>query len=732
MAEGRRRPSIVIPEKKRDEDLKSSPEEISSAESSASPSSPISPASPDFSPLPSLSSSVIQSSLVSSPPPIDKDKAFARYEVSDAPLTLISVSTGKKFNLLSKLEGRGQAGMGGFYDYVDDKTGKTITMLIKNDPAWLVVQEASIRPLLGLVPPELRKTMNVADCETFETPDGRRIVASVQPKLPNAKQLTEMMTGEKRDPATLFSVESKNEENIAKFLKSLDRPLKKELAAALFISNMGGNESVHTGQLMTTLDEADRITGICGIDQGAAGRFAIIINVTDDITAGKNSRHYQGGVFEGQFRKDYLSYYMQDPDIQADYFQLCIRTKPLTEDTVSKACAVRHQESLSHLPEEIRTLATQKILHKIYAKKCKPEQLEQKLNRIVENIIDEKKDAKIDKADLLAQIAEMKKSNGKLTKDFDLIFKELIRYITERRIHATRQSALKQMDTLINQFNEIVQLHKISLSTSIANIIKNDIFSQDDLSLVPDLLPTITLLITLENSKNNLSVLFKVLAHMHAAIGWLELSSPLQKADQSNLLKQIETLQKIIKLKQEQPIPPNSLKPIIEIILKEEKEAKPQDLLTHLTILEKTAELRELPYAVKVYENYAKSYPTDDKKDEQVSLLNLMEVLEKILKLKAEFTKEYAGFKGLQKKRDKSNEVKFADDILQHIDSILQEPDKSKIIANITKLASIQDPESFSEPKLLKSLGAFRKLAEENLTLSSLDKDAKQELKSSS
>lgn len=130
----------------------------------------------------------------------------------------------------------------------------------------------------------------------------------------------EFILKRKRDPKTFWSEESKNQEAIATCISTMTEPVKKQLAKAIFLSQLNGDESLHIGQFMVSFGQDREITGIVKVDFGALGRWAGKRLNEKDFDIFTTSQAYTKTI--SQLGNDYVSYLLQDDTIRKELVRL--------------------------------------------------------------------------------------------------------------------------------------------------------------------------------------------------------------------------------------------------------------------------------------------------------------------------------------------------------------------------------------------------------------------------
>ncbi|CDZ79253.1 hypothetical protein BN59_03571 [Legionella massiliensis] len=237
------------------------------------------------------------------------------------------------------LPGRGQAGAAGFYAPGGDKNRQ---VLIKEDDPGTCFAESMV---VAYLPGEqvgtqiLQASIGLVDGQTVSIQPRFMLSAEDQANGREIAAFDKVVFGRKRDPKTLFSEESRNANKIKETIGRMTPEVKKQLAAAIYMSQLNGDESLHIGQFMV-VTEGDKITKISRIDFGALGRFA---HARTDFDPLHTSELYQNS---GQFGKDYVSYLLQDDEVKKyllDYW------KKTDVDEVVKQVSDRFDEQVKNL-----------------------------------------------------------------------------------------------------------------------------------------------------------------------------------------------------------------------------------------------------------------------------------------------------------------------------------------------------------------------------------------------
>jgi len=254
------------------------------------------------------------------------------------------------FSWVESLIGRGQAGVAGFYK---EKVSKK-QYLIKQDKLATCVLEGSAGFAEYLIPhgrPGLKSAVNFAYASRWkQTPDAKEVAVTVQPRLEGYQPWAEVMTGKRRKAKSPISFEALNRTTIRGSIRHMSRQAKYELATAIYLSEVVGDESLHVGQFMVQVGADGLIGHITRVDFGARERFAALRMQNKDNHPGETSTPYRKS---GQFGKSYICYLLRDPDIRAKYLELWARDINNPEELAKRNReAVRGQ--LNNIPEADR------------------------------------------------------------------------------------------------------------------------------------------------------------------------------------------------------------------------------------------------------------------------------------------------------------------------------------------------------------------------------------------
>jgi len=209
------------------------------------------------------------------------------------------------------LEGRGQPGFAGFFEY---HLGQ---LLIKVDDSATCVMEGSAGFAQSVIPKGYESSVNFAHAGTLNSINGKEAI-SIQKKAEGYQPWDEVVYGHKRNPKTPISYEWWHEDKIRTNINNMHENARFQLAIAIFISTLVGDESLHVGQFMAKTDNSGQVTDIMRIDFGARERFALHRLETEDFKH-ETSVAYNSS---GQFGKDYISYLLAHPDIKQKYLKL--------------------------------------------------------------------------------------------------------------------------------------------------------------------------------------------------------------------------------------------------------------------------------------------------------------------------------------------------------------------------------------------------------------------------
>ena len=221
------------------------------------------------------------------------------------------------------LSNRGQPGMAGFYQSKDTQKSYLIK---EDDPGTCFAESLAIThdPFTQTKEPD-RAPIIQASIGVMEREGKPPTTVSIQDKFiaPNNDKVMPFdlyVFGRRRVPKALVSDEYMNQKTISEKIGALSDEVKMQLARAIYISQLNGDESLHVGQFMISVNKAHEVTSIARIDFGALGRYAESRTKFDVL---RTSKQYAES---GQFRKDYVSYLLQDKNIQKKVIDLWKQT----------------------------------------------------------------------------------------------------------------------------------------------------------------------------------------------------------------------------------------------------------------------------------------------------------------------------------------------------------------------------------------------------------------------
>ncbi|MDP3559692.1 MAG: hypothetical protein Q8R79_05010 [Legionellaceae bacterium] len=222
----------------------------------------------------------------------------------------ITLSDDKQYSFVAALKGRGQAGVAGFY-----KSPESNVYLVKEDDPATCVAESLALSRHDFDPNFTEEEAIIhADITMVKKEEGSKI-ASIQPGFqtsPNEKMIgfDLLCLGHKRNPKTTESEEFQNIAGINAVIDAMSDEVKEQLAEAIFLSQLNGDESLHTAQFMVSVNDKNEISKIQRIDFGALGRYAA--DRQGQETLFNTSTQYKNKLFT-QFKNDYVSYLLQNP-----------------------------------------------------------------------------------------------------------------------------------------------------------------------------------------------------------------------------------------------------------------------------------------------------------------------------------------------------------------------------------------------------------------------------------
>lgn len=264
--------------------------------------------------------------------------------------TLVTLDRQITLERVKILEGRGQAGLAAFYKDVSSNK----EYLIKEDEIEVCLMEGSAGFAKKNIPLGFETCVNFAISGTLQAEHENKSI-SIQDKLCKSIPWDVMIYGKKRNPKTLISQELKNQEKIQENINNMSNEVQMQLAIAIYISTLVGDESLHTGQFMVELNQDHEIQKITRIDLGARERFALERSECEDFchTTSKSYCRF------GQFGKDYVAYLLKNPDVYAKYLQLWLHTKNIDE----LICEVGSEfdKQFEKIPQEKNQEAKEKV-----------------------------------------------------------------------------------------------------------------------------------------------------------------------------------------------------------------------------------------------------------------------------------------------------------------------------------------------------------------------------------
>lgn len=189
----------------------------------------------------------------------------------------------------------------------------------------------------------------------------------------------QLIFGRKRNPRTVFSEEYKRSSKVGEQIKSLSDAVKMQLANAIYLSQLNGDESLHTGQFMVTVKTGTKdVTSITRIDFGALGRYGMARNEFDPLHTSKQYAQ------SGQFGKDYVSFLLQDTTVKNHLLHLWCETN--THDVVTTIThRFNHQVSNLENDPSIKTIALNEFQMSL-SKKLPPESQTKK--EVLDNLVE--------------------------------------------------------------------------------------------------------------------------------------------------------------------------------------------------------------------------------------------------------------------------------------------------------------------------------------------------------
>jgi hypothetical protein len=343
------------------------------------------------------------------------------------------------------LSGRGQDGLAGFFGNPNDQRQQ---FLIKVDDPATCVLEATARFAKDLMLPTNQNAVNFATAGVLKI-DQDSSVISIQPRV-KAQPWDVLVYGSKRNPKTPISKEAMNKKTIVENINQLSDKAQWDLANALFVSTVIGDESLHIGQFMANVNQKGEVEGITRIDFGARERFSAARYYNNDF-GHKTSNFYASS---GQKGKDYISYILKQPDVRRNYLSLWARQMDI------QASAQKHSdiflEEVNKLPTPLQQKALDDILKTMFKKST--ETSGRKYKQVMALPLEQKK----------AKVAN------------------LLKKVTNKRMTMMQQKARNELfNDIINQYD---QMNKTLSSTSqqrIKNIMeKSDETTAADLDII--------------------------------------------------------------------------------------------------------------------------------------------------------------------------------------------------------------------------------------------------------
>ncbi|MDX1901314.1 MAG: hypothetical protein SFW66_04800 [Gammaproteobacteria bacterium] len=241
--------------------------------------------------------------------------------------------------------GRGQAGKARFHVNTYDQK----SYLIKEDQPETCVLEGSAKFVLYAIPEALQSCIHLATTKTLHDEDGTEKTVTLQKKLDNAQPWDILILGRKRFSKTPISVEAIYQTNITLNINNMSEEARWKFAMALFASNLACDESLHTGQFMATLNESNEITNMTRIDLGARLRYGKKRMEENDFQL-QTSKPYASS---GQLGKDYISYYLSQPDLRIKYLHIWAQNKEnIPEEKIAEASVTSFLDALHEIPQD--------------------------------------------------------------------------------------------------------------------------------------------------------------------------------------------------------------------------------------------------------------------------------------------------------------------------------------------------------------------------------------------
>jgi len=264
------------------------------------------------------------------------------------------------------LGGRGQDGFAGFVGQRDDESRQ---YLIKIDDPATCLLEGSAKFAQDLMLPGHENAVNFASTGLMTVtqpnkPDEIHTV-SIQDRVAPQENHTikpwdVVVYGSKRNPKRPISTEYFNQGNIKNNIAAMTEKAQWDLANAIFISTLVGDESLHVGQFMAEVDENNQVTAITRIDLGARERYSAARYNADDF------QHQTSSLYKnsGQKGKDYISYLLNSPEVREKY--LALWSRELDIQAIARNHARVFLEELSKLPETQQEIALNDIIKTVF------------------------------------------------------------------------------------------------------------------------------------------------------------------------------------------------------------------------------------------------------------------------------------------------------------------------------------------------------------------------------
>lgn len=289
--------------------------------------------------------------------------------------TLVDIQTGDQYPLTLKLQGRGQPGLANFYQGPDGQE-----RLIKEDDVGTCLMEGTAYYIqdAGLLPGTLGNSVKFAKVGTLQLPKAAKpsvisIQDRVNPTQPGGKVRAwdELVYGIKRNPKTWISYEGLYANAVKENVLLLNTIPKWQLAAGIVASAIAGDESLHVGQFMATLDARGEIDGIKRIDLGARERFAVARNENKQNDPYNASSFYLNS---GQFCKNYVSYLLAEPSLRKMYTMLWVNISAIddVQTLVIQESKRVFLQQFASIPQPLQKEALNKVLETINKSTKKP------------------------------------------------------------------------------------------------------------------------------------------------------------------------------------------------------------------------------------------------------------------------------------------------------------------------------------------------------------------------